>query len=87
MNPASGTCSTLPSNSVYYGNSTGYTLSGALPGTSLTGTYSGSPTINTCQYTCASGYGWNGSSCILANVNGACTSLPSNAVYYGSATV
>ena len=55
-------CTWLPSNSVYYNNGTSYSFS-ALPSTSATATYNASPTVNTCQYTCASGNTWNWSIC------------------------
>ncbi len=62
---------------------TSYSLAAAPGGTTLsavTAGYSATPTTNTCQYNCATNYGWNGSACV--NVSGACTNLPSNAVYY-----
>ncbi len=84
----SGPCNGLPANAVYYGSASSYSLTNAPFGsTSFTAAFAASgATANTCQFTCASGYNWNGSACLLATVNGACTGLPSNAVYYGSVT-
>ncbi len=82
-----GTCATLPTNAAYYGGLTAYTVSNAPIGTSLTANFSaGVPSSNTCQFNCNGGYSWNGSSCLVSSVSGACTGLPANAVYYGSAT-
>ena len=36
----------------------------ATGGTSLTGSYNATPTVNTCQYSCSSGYTWSAGSCI-----------------------
>ena len=82
----SGACTGLPANAVYYGSSTGHSLSDAQPGTSLAASYTGGTIpANTCEYNCAGGSVWNGSTC-AGLVSGACTSLPSHAVYYGSGT-
>ena len=84
MVPVNGSCKSLPANAVYYGGVTSYTLTGASAGTSLTASFYSSPIANTCQFNCANGYAWNGSSCGLAAVTGPCTGLPANALYYGS---
>lgn len=74
-NFVSGACTGLPGNAAYYNSTTSYSLVAAANGTTLVATsagYSASPTANTCQYKCGSGYGWNGSSCVA---NGSqCTS-------------
>ena len=82
-----GACVGLPTNAAYYGSGSSYALVNANYGTTLTGAFSVStPVANTCQFNCMSGYSWNGSTCLTASVNGACTGLPSNAVYYGNVT-
>ncbi len=63
----SGACTGLPANAVYYGSATGYTLTGASSGTPLsavTAGYSATPTANTCQYACATGYSYMNGSCL-----------------------
>ena len=82
-----GSCVGLPANAAYYGSGTSYTLANAFNGTSLTGSFSAStPATNTCQFNCTSGYSWSGTGCLVSSVNGACTGLPANAIYYGSVT-
>ncbi|NUJ97716.1 hypothetical protein HGA92_02915 [Candidatus Gracilibacteria bacterium] len=64
----SGPCTNLPSNTLYYNNSSNYSLVDAPTGTSLdalSAGYSSSPDDNTCQFKCNSGYSWNGSNCEL----------------------
>ena len=60
----SGACASLPANGRYFGSGTTYTLTGAAFGTPLTANFNIAPLINTCQFACASGYGWNGSACV-----------------------
>ncbi|MDD2745337.1 MAG: hypothetical protein PHU93_02255, partial [Candidatus Gracilibacteria bacterium] len=65
----SGTCTSLPSNAVYFNNTTNYSLVSAPSGTSLsavTAGYSASPVTNTCQFKCGGGFSWNGGSCTNA---------------------
>ncbi|MDD2745871.1 MAG: hypothetical protein PHU93_05010, partial [Candidatus Gracilibacteria bacterium] len=62
----SGTCTSLPSNAVYFSNTASYSLVSAPSGTSLsavTAGYSASPVTNTCQFKCGGGFSWNGGSC------------------------
>ena len=58
-------CTGLPTNAVYYGSATTYSITGG--GTTATYT-TGALTANTCNYNCASGYGWNGASCVQGPV-------------------
>ncbi len=82
-----GTCTGLTANASYYGGLTSYPLSNAPAGTSLTASFSAStPSSNTCQFNCNSGYVWNGTACLVPAVSGSCTGLPANSVYYGNAT-
>ena len=67
----SSPCTSLPANAIYYNGLTTYSPS-ALSG-SLTASYSFPATQNTCQYTCASGYGWNGSTCVAATAYSSAT--------------
>ena len=84
--PVSGACTGLPAHTSYYGGVTSYSLTDAPAGTSLTASHNATPAANTCQYNCDISYGWNGSTCIVTSVNGACSGLPSHALYYGSVT-
>ncbi len=87
LSTVSGPCTSLPSNAAYYGSGSSYSLASAPSGTSLVASFSAStPTTNTCQFNCMLGYSWNGTACLASSVNGSCTSLPSNAVYYGGVT-
>ena len=57
-----GACTgTLPTGAAYANGGTGYTLSNAPAGTSLTasGLSSGTPAANTCQFVCTGGYTFN----------------------------
>ena len=82
-----GVCTGLPANAVYYGNGSSYALVNANFGTSLSASFvTGVIAANTCQFTCANGYVWNGSACLIPSVNGACTGLPTNAAFYGGVT-
>ncbi|NUJ98366.1 BspA family leucine-rich repeat surface protein, partial [Candidatus Gracilibacteria bacterium] len=87
----SGPCTSLPTNALYYNNSSNYSLVDAPTGTSLdalSAGYGPSPSNNTCEFKCNSGYSWNGSSCIISEtlVSGPCTSLPTNALYYNNSS-
>ena len=81
-----GSCTNIPANAVYYNNGASYALVNAPFNTTLSAYYASSPLANTCQYACASGYSWNGSACLISSVNGACTGIPSNAIYYNGTT-
>ncbi len=82
-----GACTSLPANAFYYGSGSSYSVSNAPVGSLLTAVFSAStPSTNTCQFNCGSGYVWNGTACLVPAVSGPCTGLPANAVYYGSAT-
>ena len=59
----SGACSAPPQYAVFYNNTNNYSLSGADFVTSLTASYNATPSSNTCQYKCNSGYSWDGVSC------------------------
>ncbi|MDD2745449.1 MAG: hypothetical protein PHU93_02830, partial [Candidatus Gracilibacteria bacterium] len=63
----SGTCTSLPSNAVYYGGVTMYSLVNASAGTSLSASRVTTPAVNTCQFECGSGYIWdsNMNTCLL----------------------
>ena len=84
--PVSGACTGLPAHTSYYGGVTSYSLTSAPAGTSLTASHYATPTTNTCEYNCDIGYGWDGSTCVAATISGACSGLPSHALYYGSVT-
>ena len=67
----SGACAGLPSNAVYYGSATSYSITN---GASLTASYTGGTLVaNTCNFNCNSGYVWSGSTC-TAVFSGAGTS-------------
>ncbi len=61
----SWTCTWLPSNAVYYNNSTSYSISNAPTWTSLSASYQSNPTSNTCKYKCNSSSTRNWSSCVV----------------------
>ena len=77
-----GACTGIPANAVYSNSGSSYTLVNAPYNTTLNAYYAATPIASTCQYACANGYSWNGSACLIATVSGACTGIPSNAVYY-----
>ena len=77
-----GACTGIPANAVYSNSGSSYTLVNAPYNTTLNAYYSATPLASTCQYACASGYSWNGTACLVSSVSGACTGIPSNAVYY-----
>ena len=67
--PVTGACTGTPANAVYFGNTPTYNLLNATGGTLLTSSYRAIPLVNTCNFTCANGYGWNGSACIATQAN------------------
>ena len=91
INSRTQACSGAPSNTVYYGNATSYSVNqtytdatGWQPPT--TAYYDdGVLVANTCEYKCAANYQWNGSACINSRTQ-ACSGAPSNTVYYNNST-
>lgn len=69
----SWSCTGLPTNAWYYNSSTSYSLSSASAGTTLnavTAWYQASPSNNTCQWKCQTGFMQVWNSCVnLSNIN------------------